>query len=266
MNVGIRRAEGRFILPKSTDTFYSDEAVQYLGRANLDGQTFYRCERCDVPPAVLTLTGEARETFFRACADSVLRRYQRPKIPRGFGLPALHTNASGDFLLMAKETWRRIRGFKEWDSVVALDVDGLAMHAAHAAGIRETGLSNSCVVFKPIHAKLTGDRQRRRFVHPSAAVCGLMELLRLPSTWRIRTRAALDYPRRIMDGVPGDTFPSYARNFLEPARKMASAGAATTLNTPAWGLEKETLKTVSTCEPGWQQGPSVKRAVKGAGE
>ena len=133
-NVGIRRAEGRFILPKSADTFYSDEAVQYLGSANLGGQTFYRCERCDVHPAVLTLTGEARETFFRACADSVLRRYLRPEIPRGYGIPALHTNASGDFLLMAKENWWQIRGFKEWDSVVALDVDGLAMHAAHAVG------------------------------------------------------------------------------------------------------------------------------------
>ena len=266
LNVGIRRAEGQFILPKSADTFYSDEVVQYLGSTNLRGTSFYRCERCDVPSSILNLTEKGREAFLRGCGDSVLQRYQRPNVPKGYGIPALHTNASGDFLLMAKENWWQIRGFKEWDSVVSLDVDGLAIHAAHAAGIRETDLPNSCVVFKPIHSLLTGDRQKRQFVHPSAAVCGLMELLRLPSTWRIRTRAALDYPRRIMDGVPGVRFPSYARNFLEPARKMVGVWEAAILNAPNWGLAKETLKMVRTCEAGWQQGPHRNQAIEGARE
>lgn len=47
-NVGIRRAEGRFIVATNIDIIFSDELMQFIGRQNLDPARLYRVDRYDI--------------------------------------------------------------------------------------------------------------------------------------------------------------------------------------------------------------------------
>jgi hypothetical protein len=51
----------------------------------------------------------------------------------------LHTNASGDFTLMAKDAWERVGGYAEFE-MYSMHIDGLVLYQAHYAGIREKRL------------------------------------------------------------------------------------------------------------------------------
>ena len=47
-NVGIRRARGRFVTPKASDTFFSPATIAMIARQDLDADTIYRIDRHDV--------------------------------------------------------------------------------------------------------------------------------------------------------------------------------------------------------------------------
>lgn len=65
----------------------------------------------------------------------------------------LHTNASGDFTLMAREDWERLRGYVELP-VFPLHLDGLLVTSAHYAGLE------CCLLDGPLYHFEHGDRFR----------------------------------------------------------------------------------------------------------
>ena len=157
-NVGIRRARGAYILPRDADVFYSDALVSFLARRDLSPDTVYRCDRCDVDPKVLDLPIGDLPTFLQACNEHVQIRHHRLEVPDNMFIKDLHTNASGDFLLMAGEKWRRIRGLVEPSDTAFLDVDSLTLHLAHACRVSEVQLPDDCCVYKISHGARTVDR------------------------------------------------------------------------------------------------------------
>jgi hypothetical protein len=57
--------------------------------------------------------------------------------PRAAGSAVfLHTNACGDFTLMARDHWLDLRGYPEWD-VYSMNIDSVLCYAAHHAGVCE---------------------------------------------------------------------------------------------------------------------------------
>ena len=52
----------------------------------------------------------------------------------------LHTNACGDFTLLAKSDWDRLRGYAEWD-IFSWHLDSLFLFVVHAAGIKQKVLA-----------------------------------------------------------------------------------------------------------------------------
>src|SRR5262249_25324916 len=48
----------------------------------------------------------------------------------------LHVNGCGDFQLMSREDWHRLRGYPEFETF-SMNIDGLFSYIADAAGIRE---------------------------------------------------------------------------------------------------------------------------------
>lgn len=53
--------------------------------------------------------------------------------------PQLHTNASGDFTLMSKESWNRVRGYPEFHTY-SLHIDSILLYQVHFEGIKEVCL------------------------------------------------------------------------------------------------------------------------------
>jgi hypothetical protein len=103
----------------------------------------------------------ARKTLARAFPDLGRRRFnmspdhaeQFYRFHRSIG--RLHTNACGDFTMMAHEDWARMRGYAEWE-MYSFHLDSLFCHAAHAAGIREKRLGGNKKVFHIEHSAGSG--------------------------------------------------------------------------------------------------------------
>ncbi len=70
-------------------------------------------------------------------------------------LRPLHTNGCGDFTLMAREDWLRLRGYPEWD-MFSWHIDSVLLYQAQAIGIKEVDLPARMRIFHIEHAHGSG--------------------------------------------------------------------------------------------------------------
>lgn len=141
-NVGIRRAQGEYVLATNIDILFSNELAAWLARGELQADCYYRIDRHDVGET--TIPQElSRDEVLDFCARHVVRvqgqhgTYARGEQPPGGDSNRLHTNACGDFTLMARTQWERLKGYPEFQ-LWSIYLDGLLLHAAHAAGLKQT--------------------------------------------------------------------------------------------------------------------------------
>ncbi|MCP4372164.1 MAG: hypothetical protein GY797_29210 [Deltaproteobacteria bacterium] len=182
-NVGIRRAQGRFILATNVDLLFSDELMVFLASGHLHVGRMYRLNRYDVPSDVPlkaplnTQLEYCRQNIIRINAREGTKNLQsghyHPIYPqltwrewlsekmKDWGLrpvnnkSRLHTNACGDFTLMARERWFALCGYPEFE-MYSLHLDSVLCHAAHYGGAREKVLSDSMQVYHIEHATGSG--------------------------------------------------------------------------------------------------------------
>jgi len=67
----------------------------------------------------------------------------------------LHTNACGDFTLMAREDWFRLRGYPEWP-IFSWHIDSVILHQARANGMREIDWPTGAHVYHIEHGHGSG--------------------------------------------------------------------------------------------------------------
>ena len=72
-----------------------------------------------------------------------------------FARPQLLTNASGDFMLLDRDSWAELRGYAEWD-VYSFHLDAIFCHQAAASGRREAALAPPLVAWHIEHAQGSG--------------------------------------------------------------------------------------------------------------
>jgi hypothetical protein len=71
------------------------------------------------------------------------------------GATFLHTNACGDFTLMAREHWFDLRGYPEFD-MYSFHIDSILCYAAHHGGVRETVLQEPLRIYHIEHGAGSG--------------------------------------------------------------------------------------------------------------
>ena len=249
-NVGLRRAEGRFISPKAGDTYLSDEIIAMIARRDLHENALYRCDRCDVALSARDLE-ELEDRSLLAHLESMdSTRHSRMPHPPQWYIRDLHTNACGDFLLMSHRMWHTVRGFPLDSTVLSLDCDSLLMHTAAALGSHEICLPPSCRIFKGRHGHL--------FTHRITQVWSPWQskfdrfLARL-GWWRLQTlsRSLFDYPKRKVLGVESVLGPSIERNFVKPAEQWAHGTIPEISQPENWGLGDQSLEERVLCRAGW---------------
>lgn len=77
-------------------------------------------------------------------------------VPESSPAPAfLHTNACGDFTLMAREHWFDLRAYPEFDSF-SMNLDAALCYTAHHGGARETMLHDPLRIYHIEHSTGTG--------------------------------------------------------------------------------------------------------------
>lgn len=123
-NVGVRRARGQFVLTTNTDIYLGRGVVEYLAAQALSPRVLYRAARHD-------LKGHSDTTFMDWDVLHDERNWEEVNSIR----PPLFTNASGDFLLLDRETYHQLRGFNEVYRNAKIHMDGNFCVKTHASGI-----------------------------------------------------------------------------------------------------------------------------------
>ena len=249
-NVAIRRARGRFVTPKASDTFFSPQTIAMIARQDLDADTIYRIDRHDVAiddESIWELDDEALLAGL-AALPSVSHAW----IDQAWHwrLRNLHTNACGDFTLMSSAYWHRVRGHALDISVLSLDIDSLVMHAAAALGARECRWPDDCRIYKPSHPNVSGARVKQVWAPWQRALDDfLSSKVSLPAALWART--AFDYPRRRIRGINSVLGPSIERNFVKPAAGWARGARPEPTQPANWGLADIDLEQRLLCRAAW---------------
>jgi len=123
-NVGIRRSSGHFVLTTNTDIYLSRGVLGRLASRSLEEGILYRAARCD-----LKSHSDVSRVDWDQLEDE--RNYDIINVIRA----PLFTNASGDFLLLDRKSYDRLRGFNEVYRVAKIHIDGNFCLKAHASGV-----------------------------------------------------------------------------------------------------------------------------------
>jgi hypothetical protein len=249
-NVGIRRARGRFVTCKSSDTFFTNDVIEMIAQRNLDIDTMYRVDRHDVPVTDDSLWDLDDEALLARLAAMPSRPHALIRQKPYWGLRNLHTNACGDFTLMSDAHWHLLRGHPLDNTVLSLDLDSLVMHAAAANGVREHRWPDSCRVYKPSHTSMTASRVRQVW-RPWQRIVDRLLADHVGEETAHKLRAMFDYPRRQVVGVNSTIGPSFERNFVRSAHRWAVGERQIPTQPPNWGLADEALEQRILCQAEW---------------
>jgi hypothetical protein len=129
-NVGVRRARGRFVLTTNCDVFFGRTILDVLRRGALEPRRLYRAPRHDIdlPVGVPTIDWEILED---------------PRILAGPAhrlKPPFMASATGDFVLIDRETFHLIRGFNEIYRVARIGIDRNLLVKAISSGLTITDI------------------------------------------------------------------------------------------------------------------------------
>lgn len=252
-NVGLRRARGEFIVGKSSDTFYSPEVIEKIAARNLRKDTIYRIDRHDVfvdDASLWDLPDDALLEKFSTMPGNVHGWIQQSP---EWGLRELHTNACGDFTLMAAHYWKALRGYPRDPTVLALDSDSLVLHAAAALGGIECRWPGSCRVYKPAHPNMNAARVQQLW-SPWQEWLDSYLLKRGNARAAHWLRRKLDYPKRKVRRVGSITAASIERNFVNPARQWNEGVPYRSSQEENWGLGNQRLETRMLSHAAWDDG------------
>jgi len=169
-NIGIRRASGDFIISTNQDIVFSEDFIKFILAAGLNKNAFYRTDRVDINlnpdllglPAGKLLERCKRDAYLRKTMNgdkfisylnaSALRAYVKNSIyvsynflygllnpqfkQRKLNSHPYHTFAAGDFLMMHKSAWNKVRGFDE--TKLGNDyLDGYILFVAGCLGLKQ---------------------------------------------------------------------------------------------------------------------------------
>lgn len=183
-NVGIRRAKGEYILATNPDIIYSKSLIKYLAKKRLKNNAFYRIDRYDVKNIQLdsydaksiesnlknncirlntlgiTIKIKNNAPFLRAQNLSLRNAKKKIKEQKKVGIDLvefnIHTNASGDFLLMRKQNWFKLKAYPEIPTHSF--IDSYMCVIAASSGLKQIILPKSLLLFHLEHNRPTANR------------------------------------------------------------------------------------------------------------
>jgi hypothetical protein len=124
-NVGVRRARGRFVLTSNCDVFFGRRVLEALEQQTVRRGVLYRAPRHDI-------------TLPEDCGDIDFTLLEDPAILAGPAhslKPPFMGSATGDFVLLDRDSFHRIRGFNEVYRVARIGIDRNLIVKALSSGI-----------------------------------------------------------------------------------------------------------------------------------
>lgn len=223
-NVGIRRARGEYIVATNIDILFSEELFEYLASNQLEPGKIYRVDRYDVKGDV-PLNAKIQEQL-EYCKHNIIRfnskygtfNWNTP-IPKNeeSDYITLHTNACGDFQLMHREHWFKLRGYPEFDTY-SMHLDSFLEFTAYYGGLEEVELRDPMRIYHIEHS--------------------------IGSGWTPEGQTALEN-RLKSANIPSVTF----HELLTLGCIMEIQDQAFWFNEESWGLAHEILPELTVLQP-----------------
>jgi hypothetical protein len=123
-NVGIRRSNARLVLATNTDILFSSALVDKISSKELLDGRVYRANRIDLKLGI----DESR-------IHNELLDNPDNHVPRSPIKPPLYAGAAGDFILLDRDTFIRLRGFNEVYRLARFGVDHNFLVKARSSGM-----------------------------------------------------------------------------------------------------------------------------------
>lgn len=123
-NIGVRRATGQYVLTTNTDLILSAAMGRALASGTLEPHCVYRANRIDLK------LGIDDSTLHHALLDNPDNHMPRSRIT-----PPLYAGATGDFTLLDRDTFHRLRGFNELYRMVRIGIDHNFLVKAQSSGV-----------------------------------------------------------------------------------------------------------------------------------
>ena len=161
INAGIIRSRGEFILPRVSDVIYEDGIVEFLAERRLEKSTIYKTDRWDIYDDILNLINHSTEELIDFCRNNIKKKNEGRKFKPNSKLPSIHGGAVGDFILLSREMYFKIRGYYETNGAFSESADYIFCYAAHVLGINECVLSETLPVYKIDHPFHTGSNPEK---------------------------------------------------------------------------------------------------------
>ena len=185
-NVGIRRAKGEYVIATNADIIFSEELIKYLAKKELSPNCFYRVNRYDIKKLIpLYVSTEEKLKF---CEDNwVMVHNFKGAFKRNWSLFDLfdyrwlycyllsfilrlrailnnndnskfkiHSQASGDFFLMARSHWNELLGYPELKTHAF--IDGYMCFIAASFGLSQIILNNK-KIYHQEHERSEGSKR-----------------------------------------------------------------------------------------------------------
>lgn len=124
-NVGVRRARGRFVLSTNCDVFLGRHVIEIMASGELKPAIVYRAPRYDI-----TLGTDTSRLDWNVLEDPAILDGP-PKVLK----PPFMDGATGDFILLDRETFHELRGFNEIYRAARFGVDRNFLVKAMSAGL-----------------------------------------------------------------------------------------------------------------------------------
>lgn len=171
-NIGIRRAKGEWVVATNPDTLYGDDLFDFIASESLDVGSFYRINRQDLSVNWVDPKLSAEDILKDACTRRIKVLFNNKTVyvsykewfssmihGRSWRIflqcpafnpwrkvdsdeSAIHENAAGDFLLMHKSAWDKVRGYDQV-TVGSGVLDGYIMYVLYCLGFRQRILPHS---------------------------------------------------------------------------------------------------------------------------
>jgi len=155
-NVGIRRAQGEFILISNPDILFTEELIAELAKKTLNKETVYRTDRYDYHGEGIEALSEdeyipfALNRTFKAhiCPETVdvPTAGSFDHLPKSAESRYIFTNASGDFILSARENFIKSHGLAWENDVTRGHVDSFSLIRLMKVG----EISSQCIFQAPL--------------------------------------------------------------------------------------------------------------------
>jgi len=176
-NTGARRARGKYVLVTNPDVLFNEQLISFFAKKQLSDNSFYRIDRHDVKTPIPD--GLSVEEELEYCSGNIIRVFHfNYETAREYGKPGnlyrrsrgflgrlkrrimlfpfgpVHANASGDFFLMHRNCWERIRGFPEIDvEGKPYGIDTLISYQALFSKLRQVVLKEPLRLYHQDHGR-----------------------------------------------------------------------------------------------------------------